>query len=251
MKHHKAFTLVELLLVIAVIAILAALLLPALSRARETARRVQCGNNLRQMGLAALMYAQDDKSGHLSAAVDEGDRNLNWLQRDLISDVRTFICPSTKNHIRPDTKPHARTGEIGLEDLHQVAKNRGQEPGTSYLLAAFMGWQAPGFTDIEINGGIHHVKLVKKTLTAVDNYVHYHDAQNLKGAIPGASQIFLIMDQTWAGFQDWPDPGDNHGTEGANFVFCDGHVEWIGPGQWLARWELSQDDNRSEILYPP
>jgi prepilin-type processing-associated H-X9-DG protein len=59
------------------------------------------------------------------------------------------------------------------------------------------------------------------------------------------------MDQTWAGAQDWPDADDNHGIEGANFVFCDGHVEWIAPPQWLYRWELSQDDGRSEIAYSP
>lgn len=99
MPRSRGFTLIELLVVIAIIAILASLLLPALSAAKIRAQGIQCMNQLRQLGTASLVYAQDNR-GLLPLDSPTEEPGVTWgsllATNGAVQPLNLFVCPTYK-----------------------------------------------------------------------------------------------------------------------------------------------------------
>ncbi len=151
--QRAAFTLIELLVVISIISILAALLLPALSKAKDKAKRAQCASNLKQIGIASTMYAGDYKDTY-------------WIRADgqIPNDGQWTLNPLTTVLLAPD-HPSAYWA-LGYGDYFAKARRLFRCPSAKYVDE----WREDGRrfpTDWWLNScyGIHNFLLFNSGFT--------------------------------------------------------------------------------------
>jgi prepilin-type N-terminal cleavage/methylation domain-containing protein/prepilin-type processing-associated H-X9-DG protein len=211
----KGFTLIELLVVIAIIAILASILFPVFARAREKARQTSCLSNLKQLGLAAMMYSQDYDEMMFptwtqpNGTAYPGDYQWPQMLYPYIRNWQIFVCPS-------DSTPN-------------IVANSGASGSTlSYAanVAYYDGSGSSSFT------------CTRPTATSA-------------AVVQDPAGTLLFFDWTgsfeygWANVASQPasiaanftstSPAAARHNDGVNVAFCDGHAKWLKPDAIAAK----------------
>jgi prepilin-type processing-associated H-X9-DG protein/prepilin-type N-terminal cleavage/methylation domain-containing protein len=240
MRRRRAFTLVELLVVVAIIAVLIAILLPALGRVREHANRIKCAANLRSIGQAMTLYVQQYRY-YPGAQVPTHDYSVAvWPARlrPFLASKDAFSCPSRGDEARwTDTGPEPLARAYGL--LVDLGYEEG-EPIVNDLTPFSYGYNVEGATSS--NSFLPDQKGLGAwpMIAGVYNDDRFGEMPAARIRVP--SDMIAVADSDGGGQTPFrltwradhliaPDrtsdalPGRLH-AGGANVLFCDGHVTW-------------------------
>jgi prepilin-type N-terminal cleavage/methylation domain-containing protein/prepilin-type processing-associated H-X9-DG protein len=219
MTRTRGFTLIELLVVISIIAVLAGMLLPAVSMVRNAARSISCQNNLRQCGIAAQIYV-GDYEGHFPGNDDVAQNGGGW--------------GSTDGYWWPQQMAEYLDGEW---QWNQPQANRQMKMYRCPVDGG--GWDPAGnaylHAQADVNGwwntySAHNCAPKRPNVT---HWAFVGQSNYTISKVRKTSEFIFLADgipKVWSLLRDPDDYAFRHGRN-ANMVFLDGHVQSVGIAQ--------------------